>query len=414
MKDEIVNASTQTLKKINKSRVFSAIHNSHFISRAEIAKTSNLSIATVNNLVVELLRENLVIEERYKGSTGGRRTGLLEINPELYIIGIELGETMVSTILVNSKFKRIDYLENMTDENINDPEEILQKIITSINTVILNNNIPKDRILGIGIGIPGLVDINHGISVFAPNWGWHNVSLKSMIEEAVGIPTYIDNAAKVMALGEKWAGNAKGFNNVITIILGTGIGAGIIINGRIFRGTSESAGEWGHTVIDINGPRCSCGNNGCIEAYAGVNAIARKTSEILSSYKGNTSLKPIKKNIKPAELVKKVINEALKNDSLAIQILQDVGKYLGIGIANLINLFDPEIVIIGGWVGIEASKVLMPIIKSTAKEHSLELPYSSTKIQLSNLAYKGVVIGAATIVLKKLIQSQIISKEICR
>lgn len=247
------------------------------------------------------------------------------------------------------------------------------------------------------------MDRDRGISIFAPNWGWHDVPLKEKIEQALGIPTYVDNGAKVMALGEKWAGAAQGTSNVIALIIGTGLGAGIIVNGKMCRGASESAGEWGHMIINTDGPKCSCGNRGCLEAYAGVSAIAKRTKEIISSNKKDSVLRQLG-DIKPAKLVKKVINAALENDPVAIQILKEIGKYLGIGIANLVNLFNPEIVILGGWVEIEAGKILLPVIRSTVKEHALEFPFRSTRIVISSLADEAIVIGAATMVLRRFLQ----------
>lgn len=404
MTDRLTGVSTQTLRKVNKSLVLSIIHNHDPISRAEIAKIANLSVATVNNLAAELLKEKIIIETRYQESTGGRKSGLLEINSDnLFLIGVELGETEITTLLANSKLEKKALKKTSIDESENKPDKIISAIIASINSVISDHNIPLEKVLGVGVGVPGLVDRDRGISIFAPNWGWHDVPLKEKIEQALGIPTYVDNGAKVMALGEKWAGAAQGTSNVIALIIGTGLGAGIIVNGKMCRGASESAGEWGHMIINVNGPKCSCGNRGCLEAYAGVSAIARRTKEILLSSKKDSALRQLG-NIKPAKLVKKVINAALENDPIATQILKEIGKYLGIGIANLVNLFNPEIVIIGGWVEIEAGKILLPVIRSTVKEHALEFPFRSTEIVISKLADEAIVIGAATMVLRKFLQ----------
>lgn len=404
MVDKLTSANTQTLKEVNKSLVLSAIHNNGPISRAEIARICNLSVATVTNLVTELLKEKIVIETGYQKSRGGRRSGLLEINSDnSFLIGVELGETEITTLLTNSKLEKKALKKISLDESENRPDTIISAIITSIHSVILEVNIPLEKVLGIGIGVPGLVDRDQGISIFAPNWGWHDVPMKEKIEQAIGVPIYVDNGAKVMALGEKWAGAAQGTNNVIALIIGTGLGAGIIVNGKMCRGASESAGEWGHMVININGPKCSCGNRGCLEAYAGVSAIARRTKEILSTTKDDSALRPLK-NIQPAKIVQKVISTVRENDPLAKQILKETGQYLGIGIANLVNLFNPEIVIIGGWVGIEAGEILLPTICSTVQEHALEFPFRFTKIVISQLADRAIVIGAATMVLRKFLQ----------
>jgi len=393
MVDKLANANTQTLKEVNKSLVLSTIHNYGPISRAEIAKISNLSVATVANLATELLKEKVVIENGYQKSRGGRRSGILEINSDnSFLVGVELGETEITTFLANSKLEEKAF------------KKISLAIIASIRSVISEFDVLPEKVLGIGIGAPGLVDRGRGISIFAPNWGWHDVHMKEKIERTLGIPTYVDNGAKVMALGEKWAGAAQGTNNVIALIIGTGLGAGIIVNGKMCRGVSESAGEWGHMVININGPKCSCGNRGCLEAYAGVSAIAKRTKEIILTTKDDSILKPLK-NMQAGEIVRKVIKAARENDPTAIQILKETGKYLGIGIANLVNLFNPEVVIIGGWVGVEAGEIMLPIIRSTIQEHALEFPFGFAKIVISQLADKAIVLGAAAMVLRKFLQA---------
>lgn len=404
MVDKLANANTQTLKEVNKSLVLSTIHNYGPISRTEIAKISNLSVATVANLVTELLKEKVVIENGYQKSRGGRRSGILEINSDnSFLVGVELGETEITTFLANSKLEEKAFKKISLDESENKPENIISAIIASIRSVISEFDVLPEKVLGIGIGAPGLVDRGRGISIFAPNWGWHDVHMKEKIEQTLGIPTYVDNGAKVMALGEKWAGAAQGTNNVIVLIIGTGLGAGIIVNGKMCRGASESAGEWGHMVININGPKCSCGNKGCLEAYAGVSAIAKRTKEIILTTKDDSILKPLK-NMQAGKIVHKVIKAARQNDPIAIQILKETGQYLGIGIANLVNLFNPEVVIIGGWVGIEAGEILLPIIRSTIQEHALEFPFGFTKIVISQLADKAIVLGAAAMVLRKFLQ----------
>lgn len=404
MSDKLVTANTRTLRGINKSFVLSAINSKDSISRIEIAKATNLSVATVTNLVIELLKEKIIIETGYQESTGGRRSGLLKINSNnLFIIGVELGETEIIILLLNFKFKQIGLKKIPLDESENKPDKIITIVNNSIRSLISSYNVSIEKVLGVGIGVPGLVDSDHGVSIFAPNWGWHDVHIKENIKQSLGIPTFIDNGANVMALGEKWAGAANGINNVIALIIGTGLGAGILVNGEVCRGVSESAGEWGHIIIDVNGPKCSCNNRGCLEAYAGVSAIARRTEEILLSSERDSILRQFGK-LKPNKVVQKVIEAALKNDSIAIQILEETGKYLGIGIANLINLFNPEIVILGGWVEIEAGKILLPIIRSTVEEYALKLPFSSAKIVISELADQAIVIGAATLVLTDFLQ----------
>ncbi len=403
MVDDLASASTQTLKEINKSIVLSTIHSHGPISRSEIAEISHLSLATVTNMVTELLKEEIVIETGYQESRGGRRSVLVEINPEgSFLVGVELGETGITSLVTNVKLETKVLKKTVLDETENRPDTIISAIVTSVQSALSEADVPMEKVLGIGIGVPGLVERDKGISIFAPNWGWHDVPIKEKIEEALGIVTYVDNGAKVMALGEKWFSAAQGANNVIVLILGTGLGAGVIVNGQMCRGATESAGEWGHMVINTDGPRCSCGNRGCVEAYAGAPAIARRVREALAASTEDSALRQIG-DIHQIT-TQEVIKAAKAKDPLALQILKDTGQYLGVGIANLVNLFNPEVVIIGGWVGIEAGEILLPTIQSAVQEHALEFPLRSTRIVISQLADRAIVIGAATVVLRKFLQ----------
>ena len=396
-------ASTQTLREINRSLVLSTIHSQGPITRADVARVSRLSVPTVANLVRGLLEEELVVETGLQESGGGRPSALLEINHEnLFLIGVELGETGITTLVTNTGLEEKALRITAIDEGENRPDAIISAIATSVRSALSEANVHAGKVLGIGIGIPGLVDSDKGISVFAPNWGWHDVDVKARVEAALGITTYVDNGAKVMVLGERWCGAGQGSDNVIALIVGTGLGAGVTIDGRIFRGATESAAEWGHMRINIDGPRCSCGSNGCLEAYCGAHAIARRARESLAATPEGSALKKI------GDLdhltASDVIAAAMSGDRLALRLLEETGEYLGAGIANLVNLFNPEVVIIGGWVGIEAGEIMLPAIKVAVKESALEFPLRSTRIVISELADRAIVIGAATVVLDKFLQ----------
>jgi len=403
MDSSLATASTQTLKQINKSTVLSTIYFHGPISRSEIAEVSHLSLATVTNMVAELLKEKIILETGYQESRGGRRSALLEINPEgSFIVGMEVGETGITTLVTNIKLETKILKKTFLDEKENRPATIISVIVNSVQSALSEANVAVEKVLGIGIGIPGLVDRDKGVSIFAPNWGWHDIPIKKKIEEALKVATYVDNGANVMALGEKWFGAAQGANNLLVLILGTGLGAGVIVNGQICRGATESAGEWGHMIINTDGPKCSCGSRGCVEAYAGVTAIIRRTKEALAATSENSLLRKIAE--RQGITVREVIKAAKSGDPIATQVLKETGQYIGIGIANLVNLFNPEVIIIGGWVGIEAAEFLLPAIQSVVKKHALEFPLRSTRIAISRLADRAIAVGAATVVLHKFLR----------
>jgi len=396
-------ANTQTLREINRSLVLSTIHSQGPVTRSDIARISHLSVPTVANVVRGLLKEEIVVETGSQEPSGGRPSALLEMNHKgLFLVGVELGETGITTLVTSTKLEEKALRKRVLDDKENRPDSVISAIVTSVQSALLEASVPTEKVLGVGIGIPGLVESHRGISIFAPNWGWHDIAVKEKIEAALGIVTYVDNGAKVMVLGEKWYGAGQGSDNVIALILGTGLGAGVIVDGRIFRGATESAGEWGHMVINIDGPRCSCGSRGCLEAYCGAPAIARRARDALMATAENSVLKGIGdvRQIRAND----VIQAAKSGDFLALQVLKETGQYLGVGVANLVNLYNPEVVIIGGWVGTEAGEILLPAIKSVVHERALEFPLRSTKIVISQLADRAIVIGAATTVLDKFLQ----------
>lgn len=396
-------ANTQALREINRSLVLSTIHSHGPITRSGVARISELSVPTVANLVRELLVEEIVVETGLQESGGGRPSAVLEMNHEqLFLVGVELGETGITTLVTNTRLEQKALRRTVVDDKENRPDVITSAIVSSVQSALSEAEVPSDKVLGIGIGIPGLVQSDRGISIFAPNWGWHDVEVKATVEGALGITTYVDNGAKVMVLGERWHGAGQGCDNAIALILGTGLGAGVTVDGRIFRGATESAGEWGHMAINMDGPRCSCGSRGCLEAYCGAPAIARRAREALVTSSEDSALKSIAhtRQITASD----VIEAAKSGDTLALRVLKETGEYLGAGIANLVNLFNPEVVIIGGWVGIEGGEILLPTIKAAVQERAMGFPLRSARIVISQLADLAIVIGAATVVLDKFLQ----------
>ncbi len=399
-------ANLQLMKEINQSIVLNTIRNYGPISRADIAKRTKLSSTTVSTLADDLIKQEYLEEIGEGESSGGRRPILLKFNPAShFVIGVELEGKNISVAVTDLE---INIINKLTEEIKNTDESLaVDEIVNLVRQTMEKSGVKFEKIVGIGVGATGLIDTERGIIRQAVNLDWKDVPLKDLIEKKFDeIPIYIDNIANVSALGEKWAGAGKKAKNLIYIRIGTGIGAGIILNRTIYEGSNGNAGEIGHMTIEPNGPRCKCGNRGCLEVLASGSAIAKRA--ITETLGGRDTLIGKLTNGSIEEITAKVVAEAAKNgDKLALEIWEEVGEYLGIAIANLINIYNPEIIIIGGGVA-QAGKLLFEPIKRTVKRRALPGPGKRAKIVPSELGENVTVIGAAALALEKIFKVHMI------
>ena len=325
--------SFQLMKKMNQQIILKLIHDRQAISRAEIAEISGLSPATVTNITRDLLQMGLIRESREGESRGGRKPVLLELNPcWAYFIGLEWGIAEIRGVLINLNREVIAY-EKVAVESYHF-DSFLQ-LSTEIVDNLLNNSIDRSRIYGLGVGVHGMVDPVRGYSLYAPHFKWRDIPVRKELEERLKIPVLIDNDVRVMALAEKWNGR----NDFVLINTGPGIGAAIVLDGELYYGRNYSAGEFGHMTIIKDGPLCSCGNTGCLEALV-------STDNLVYRYKPG-----LKEQISRQELDEewvKLLDEAREGEEGACQIIGEIGEYLGMGLSNLVNLLNPDEIILAG------------------------------------------------------------------
>lgn len=281
--ENLIPVSYKLLKGMNESVILNIIRKMGPISRADIAKETNLTPPTVTNIVNKLIAENIVMEYKVGESNGGRPPVLIKLNPDfMSIIVIHISTYNLHQYTLDAELKT-------KKKEKNSIRGLKQEEVLELLTSVLDKAIKESpqNVSGIGIVVRGPVKMKEGISVFAPNIGWRNVPLKSIVEEKFGVPTYVINDVRAMALGEFHMGKAKDVENMIFLKVGYGIGSAILINGRIYTGASDGAGEIGHTTIDVAGPQCSCGNYGCFEALASekalVNLVVKSIKEGMDS-----------------------------------------------------------------------------------------------------------------------------------
>ncbi|PYZ97532.1 sugar kinase [Alteribacter lacisalsi] len=390
--------SFKLMKSMNRALILNTIRTHGPISRADIAKKTKLTPPTVTNISGELLKSGLINEGETGVSKGGRRPILLTINwNSQFVIGIDIGVRKVRLILTNLKAeivsKRVEKL----------PVPLTADDLTGIMTAAVKKlidaaEVDPGKLLGIGVGMHGIVDAEKGVSLYAPTLNLKDIPLKDVLEQAFRIPVKVENDAKTLALGERWyGGHGPDTDNLVCVNVGEGIGAGIIFNNRIYHGNDHIAGEIGHMVVDIDGPRCSCGNYGCLQTVAGGRALkeyvlreaalGRETS-ILEAAGGN-----------PDEADGKIIYEcALKGDGLALEAFAKTGRYLGLGLLNLIHLVNPPLVVIGGGVAKAGDLILKPV-QNLVKQRGITEKAKRTDIAISRLGEEGTAFGAVTLVL---------------
>jgi predicted NBD/HSP70 family sugar kinase len=365
------------------------------MSRLEISSQTDLSPSTVTNVTSEMFDDGVLIEKGMEESLGGRPRTILDINPEYgYLVGVDLGETHVQLELFDLTRHKLATARKVITAGENSPENYVQVICERLNTLFASSGISREAILGMGVGVPGIVEHNGQVSVAAPMWDWKPVRLLEILEDELRLPVYVDNGAKAMALAESWFGAGRGVQDMVVILIGTGIGAGVITKGILYRGATNSAGEWGHTKIELDGRSCRCGSRGCLEAYVGAPGIITTLNEISEN-------PPALPEAEQLAVLTQLVQSYKDNDPLARQVFQTTAQVLGAGIANLVNLFNPELIIIGGWAGLLVGEAILDDIIRFVKKYSLPLSTTTLQIGLCQFGQDAICTGAACLVLEE-------------
>jgi predicted NBD/HSP70 family sugar kinase len=388
--------TVRDLRKSNRSSALWQVFLSGPLTRQEVGTLAGLSPATVSNLVAALVAEGVVAEVGLEDSNGGRPRGLLQVNPAYgYVIGVDVGETEFLVELFDFGLHVRARHTSVTDMTVLDPQDAVSHVVEGIESVIAESGVDMRAILGVGVAVPGLVEHRGDAIVHGQSVGWHAVPLEAMLRSRTGLPILVDNGAKTLGQAERWFGAARGTDNAVIVLLGIGAGTCIISNGEVYRGATSSAGEWGHTTVVVGGRRCRCGAQGCLEAYVGAGAIAARYDQ-LKRRRGPAS---------PAELESRIgmIIDASDRDRAAAQVLAETVTYLGAGISDLVNLFNPERVVVGGWLGQALSDKLLPRIREAAGRQALHLPFSRVEIVKADLGKDAVALGGATLPIARLL-----------
>ena len=381
----------QWMKSVNRSIILNKIRTDSPISRAQIAKETKLTPPTVSSNVKTLIEQGIVMESVLGESQGGRKPTMLLINhEEFYVIGVDIGPQVIDyvvadiagTIITRTSSKLMIPITNI---------EFLTILKKGIHVLMADSSIDVKKMIGIGIAMHGVVEVETGTSLFAPNLGLTNIPIKEELEKEFDIDVKVENDARVMALGESWFGDHGKVDSMLAVNLGRGVGAGIVIDGKLFHGARDIAGEVGHMTIDIHGEICECGNRGCLQTFATGSAIAKQASKVLTVGKQN-------ENDQVLITGEKVYALALAGNQECIDILKNTGEIIGIGLTNLIHIINPEKIVLGGGVT-KSSKYMLPAIHETIGRRALTPQARKTEVVVSELGDDATISGAVALIL---------------
>ncbi len=395
----IFGSNAKLSKKINRELVLKTLYNYKPISRADIAKITGLTPASITKIIDEFIDSGLVSEIGNDISEIGRKPRLLDINKDDFcIIGLYVARKNISGIItnLNGEIKeKIHYKENYLDQ-----PDLINKIAELIDKLLKNSKTEKRKVLGIGMAVIGPINakkgeiLNKGLSENPP-FNWERLPLTEKIAEVVGLPVFADNDCNVSAMGESWFGNCMQYNNFALISFGEGVGGGLFLDGMLYRGEDDVVGEIGHTIVDPNGPKCECGNYGCLELYIKNSTIIKKYNELILKHKDCGLAKT---NIQKVE---DIYNFRDKTDPIYIEIINYVTNYLGIACINLINILNPEAIVIST-NELEDIEMDIFIEKISAMVKTRAYPVVKNKIEILQSKLKSDIqlVGSISLVLR--------------
>lgn len=393
---------TQNVKNLNKHAVVDLIRfTSGGVSRIELSRQLNLTRAAITTIVADLQASGLVREVESHYPSGRRPIGL-EINPDRgYVVGIDMGATHVTILITDFSARVIRELDEPM-EIIAGPAVCLPRVEALVHQILADAGLSIKDVSAIGAGVPGPVVAGVGVSGPPIMPGWDGYMIRDDLEKRFGVPVSLSNDAELGAVGEWAYGAGRGERHLAYIKVGTGIGAGLLLDGQIYGGANGSAGEIGHITIDPNGPICTCGNRGCLEALAGGRAIAKRAVQEV-----NSGRRTLLAELSPVNQIssRDVIAAARRGDLVSQQIVSEAGVYLGTALASLVNLFNPSMVVVGGGVA-QIGDLLLEPVRQTVHQRSLLPASRSVRITTALLGRRssalGAVVQALSIVLHRL------------
>jgi predicted NBD/HSP70 family sugar kinase len=432
--------TVRDLRRSNRALLLGRLYFGGPLSRQDLIDTTSLSAASVSNVVGGLIEDGLVVEAGAVESEGGRPRILLRVDSTAWhAIGVDVGETRVLVELFTLDLAVVARAQFPLPDGCGDVGFVVGHIHSGLRTVIVESGVRTDSIIGVGIGVPGVVEhrvvehravehsaVERGLAgrgsagrglverglvehrsvehsapghrpggfVYGQSIGWDGVPLEDLVRQGTDLPLFVDNGATTLGQAEMWLGAGRGARDAVIALIGSGVGACVVTDGSPYRGTGRSAGEWGHTTVQVGGRPCRCGSLGCLEAYVGAEGVLAGYRELCET--GGGSAETLSGFGEEAALAR-VLAAADGGEKAAQEVLAGTALYLGAGIANLINLFNPERIVLGGWAGLALGARLLPRVREIAGQYALRHAYAHSEIVLGRLGPDAVARGAATL-----------------
>lgn len=371
-------------------------------SRVQLAQRTSLSSTTITNLVSELLESGVVAEEgaqpsKEPRSVGRPRTALWLVPDSRFAIGVHI-EVGTARVAISNLYAEV-VVERTIEFEVSEPgEQILDRIACLIESIVAESAISGERLLGVGVGASGLVDYRTGVNLLAPNLGWRNLPIRDTLNSRLGLPVVVDNNVRSMALSEALFGAGRGVNVLAYVYGKIGVGAGIVVNGRIYHGSTAGAGEIGHiTLVAEGGETCHCGNRGCLETLVSEPALLRQAWRVAQDHP-DSRLARLLRQRPHDQALEAVFAAARDGDALAGSLLADQARYLGIALANLVNVLNPELIILGG-IFAKGGDLILPAVEETMRQRSFAGLGEGVRLQAASFEDFAGVVGASALAL---------------
>jgi len=398
----IIGSTGSAVKAHNLKAILLALLSTENLSRVQLARLTGLSTTTITNLISELIEHGIVSEEGTEKPsqppTVGRPRTVLRLVPEArFVIGIHVGVGSIRVAIGDLRANLIEVrsLAHPLDRN---PEKVFQEVSKLVDQTIQDRGLNTAQLVGVGVGASGLVDPSTGVNLIAPNLGWRNVPIQELCCAGLGLPICVDNNVRAMALGEAMFGNQRDLQTLAFVYARIGVGAGFIMNGNLYRGVGAGAGEIGHmTIMPEAGEPCRCGNNGCLETLVSEPVILRQAEEIARQNPKGVLAKQME-NGKTIS-IEQVFNAARDGDKDMLMIIEKNACYMGIAMANLVNIFNPEAIVLGGLFA-QGEDLFLPIIETTMQERSFADLGKRVQLRTASFGRNAGVVGAAALALK--------------
>ncbi len=402
MQQQIKSADRFLMRNINQSVLLNLIRVHAPISRPQLATMSGLSQVTVIKITNNLIERHLVLENEYAESTGGRRAGLLEIHPEGgFAVGLIPQPTSLTGVILNLNSELV--CSQQWDITFRDNSlHAIDLFAQCVEELFSKSGIAREKIIGVGLGMGGLIDAERGCCIDSWMMNWQNVEISRPLEELLGIPVFLDNDVNCLAIYEKLFGQGQPYQHFLVVAIGRGVGLGIVVNGDLYRGAFGGAGEFGHTTVTTGGRLCACGNHGCLESYISESGIVKNYLEYV--YATTYSLE---KGIQEPTIFE-VVERARNGDEAAIAAFQRAGILLGVSLANLVNIFNPECVELSGpntTASILTGGLLLEPMHEAFKQHLFSHIGKDLHFIVERSGFESWARGAGSLVLRRFFAS---------